>query len=222
MRTKLLSIALLLLCNFTVAQKYLPKSNGEIVRHSYYILSYIEEHEQAEWVYYKLTPDMIKGKTERTENFRQDPKVKTKSATPADYRKSGYDRGHLCPAASMRHNHKAMSETFYMSNISPQVPAFNRGVWRRLEQHVRDWVLKDSVLYVITGTIFPDSTQTAKKKIGCNQVTIPTHYYKIIHSPKHSKSVGYIIPNQKSNNPISAFIVPIDSIKNIIVRKNCR
>lgn len=97
----------------------IPESKGEIIKHRYYTLAYSEENEQAYWVYYELTPSNVKGTAKRRDNFRPDPSVKTGSATLADYKNSGYDRGHLCPAADMRINTKAMSETFYMSNIVP-------------------------------------------------------------------------------------------------------
>ena len=112
MRKLFLLLALLPL--FVFAQQ--PKGKGVVVEHSYYSLSYIEEHEQPEWVYYLLTADMVNGNAERGDDFRPDAKVKTGSAELSDYKSSGYDRGHLCPAADMKHSDKAMSETFFMSN----------------------------------------------------------------------------------------------------------
>ena len=90
-------------------------------------------------------------KFKRKNDFRIDPVVKTVSATPADYRNSGYDRGHLCPAGDMAFSEIAMSESFYMSNISPQVPSFNRGIWKTLEQKVRDWSLDMILQLYIVG-----------------------------------------------------------------------
>jgi len=96
---------------------YLPSSsNGQLVKHTYYSMSYNEEHEQPEWVAYELKAAQFKGKwVKRKDNFRPDPKVKTKSAGLSDYKRSGYDRGHLVPAGDMAFNERAMSETFYMS-----------------------------------------------------------------------------------------------------------
>lgn len=106
---------------------FLPSKNGELIKHSYYALSYIEAHEQAEWVYYELDSNLISGAVSRTNNFREDKSVSTGSATLADYKGASYDRGHLAPAGSMSGNATAMSESFYMSNMSPQHPSFNRG-----------------------------------------------------------------------------------------------
>ena len=174
---------------FLFAQQ--PSSNGVVVKHTYYSLSYIEEHEQPEWVYYLLTADMVNGNAERGDDFRPDAKVKTGSAELSDYKSSGYDRGHLCPAADMKQSDEAMSETFYMSNMSPQKPSFNRGVWARLEQKVRDWALADDSLYVVTGPVFIENIGT----IGANKVTIPGFYYKVLYSPKRSKMQAFLLPN---------------------------
>ena len=96
-----------------------------------YALGYSEEHEQPLWVTYKLTADEVKNKkARRTDDFRSDPAIPSSSAEPADYKGSFFDRGHLAPAADMSFSLQAMSESFYMSNMSPQRPEFNRGIWK--------------------------------------------------------------------------------------------
>ena len=128
------------LVTFTNETDLIPKSGGEVVVHTYFTLSYSEPNEQAEWVFFKLTPELVNGSQERTDDYREDPSVSTGSAKLDDYKYSGYDRGHLCPAGSMTQNKTAMSETFYLSNMSPQTAGFNRGVWSRFEAQVREWV----------------------------------------------------------------------------------
>jgi endonuclease G len=136
------------------AQDLLPTSTtGQIVRHTYYTLSYSEKDEQPEWVYYELTPALIIGKQKRKGVFRQDSLITSISAQPLDYLHSGYDLGHLCPAGDMKLNHASMSESFFMSNISPQKPAFNRGIWKKLETKVRKWAITEGRLYVVTGGV---------------------------------------------------------------------
>lgn len=182
-----------------------------IVKHSYYTLAYSEENEQALWVYYRLTPDFITGAVKRNDNFRPDPAVRTGSATLADYKNSGYDRGHLCPAADMKLNTTAMSETFYMSNMSPQVPAFNRGIWSQVEDQVRKWALRYDSLYVVTGPVFRNNLGV----IGQNKVTIPGYYYKVIYSPGKERMIGLVLPNKASSEAISRYVVPVDSVESL-------
>ncbi len=191
-------------------QPFTPSSNGEIVEHKYYTLSYIEEHEQPEWVYYHLTSEMVSGEAKRKNNFRVDPKVSTGSATLKHYTKSGYDRGHLCSAADMSFSSEAMSESFYMSNMSPQTPSFNRGKWKALEGQVRDWANEKGEIYVVTGPIFMDN----KGKIG-GAVTIPGYYYKVIYDPQSQKMYASIMPNEKIEKPISSFSTTVDKIEEL-------
>ena len=109
----------------------------------------------------------------RGDDFRPDPAVPTGSATPQDYTRSGYDRGHLAPAADMSFSVKTMSESFYMSNMSPQAPQFNRGIWSKLEKQVRHFATKEKRIVVVTGPILPvEKTIT----IGANKVTVPQYF----------------------------------------------
>lgn len=187
-----------------------PKSNGDIIKHNYFSLSYVELHEQAEWVFYNLTPVMINGTINRTDDFRPDLDVSTGSSELTDYVGSGYDRGHLCPAADMTHTEEAMSETFLLSNISPQNSSFNRGNWAKLESIVRKNAIIESELYVVTGPVFIGN----KGMIGTNNVTIPGHFYKVLYSPKNEKMIGFIMPNENSTNDIKSFVVTVDSVEN--------
>lgn len=107
----------------------IPGKADSIVEREGYALGYIEKHEQPAWVQYIMTSEEVSSRTaKRGDDFRPDPAVPTGSATPQDYTRSGYDRGHLAPAADMSFSGKTMSESFYMSNMSPQAPQFNRGI----------------------------------------------------------------------------------------------
>jgi endonuclease G len=128
-----------------------------------------------------------------------------------DYRRSGYDRGHLAPAADMAFSVQTMADSFFMSNMSPQKPAFNRGIWKRLEEQVRQIAIREKAIYVVTGPILP------KKKtvtIGANQVTVPTHYYKVIFDlTPPRKMIGFILPNEGSDRPLEDFAVTVDVVE---------
>lgn len=190
---------------------YLPISPAHPITHQYYILSYNEETEQANWIYYKLTSDMLLGDAERNSNFRNDPLVSTKSASTKDYTKSGYDRGHLCPAADMKFDEKAMYESFYMSNVSPQVPEFNRGIWKNLESQIRDWTREKDSLYIVTGPIF-DQTNIA---IGKNQVVVPSAFYKVLYNPAQNQMIAFSLPNKASSLPFDKFASTVDSLEEL-------
>ena len=195
---------------------YLPSSTtGQIVKHQYYALSYAEQYEQAEWVAYELTRDRVNTNwVKRTNDFRPDYKVETGSAIPEDYKRSGYDRGHLVPAGDMAFDETAMSESFYMSNMSPQMRKFNGGIWRELEELTRDWAKKFRHLYVVAGPVLPSGV---KGYIGENQVAVPEYYYKVVLdlSDPELKGIGYVIPNELSEEPIHEYAASIDMVEDI-------
>jgi len=148
-----------------------PGPADTIVEREGYALGYIEKHEQPAWVIYRMTKaEAITKAAKRGNDFREDPAIPTGSATLADYRRSGYDRGHLAPAADMAFSERTMSESFYMSNMSPQKPAFNRGIWKDLEEQVRQFAISEHDIYVVTGPILPE---TKTVTIGANRVTVP-------------------------------------------------
>ena len=194
-------------------QLELPKSapSDQIVHHSNYTLNYSELHEQAEWVAYTLSSSDVYGSIGRTNDFRIDPKVKTGSASLPDYKGSGYDRGHLAPAGDMKSTYTAMSESFYMSNMSPQLPSFNRGIWKKLESTVRNWAVDYQKVYIVTGAVLTATYPT----IGMNNVSIPEFYYKVIldYEQPEIKGIGFILPNQKSSQSLQSYAVSIDEVE---------
>jgi endonuclease G, mitochondrial len=194
---------------------YIPQSaNKDIIRHKYYTLSYIDRYKDAEWVAYKIEGYMTVGTAKRSNKFKYDPAVILGSALPVDYLKSGYDKGHLCPAADMKWDAEAMDETFYMSNISPQEPGFNRGIWKDLEEQVRQWAVELKKVYVVTGLILNSKLPTIGK---INRVAVPKYIYKIVlqYDDQKSKAIAFLIPNEPSSTSLVDFVVPIDSIQSL-------
>ncbi|RMI14381.1 MAG: DNA/RNA non-specific endonuclease [Calditrichaeota bacterium] len=183
----------------------------QVVEHTYYVLSYNEECEQPDWVMYKLQRRFLQGSARRKDRFRPDPAVITGSATPKDYRRSGYDRGHLLPAADMKFSPEAMAETFFMSNMSPQAPQFNRGIWKKLEEQVREWCKREGELYVVTGPVL----QEQLPRIGENKVCVPRYYYKIVldYEEPEIKAIAFVMENRKLPGNIFDYAVPIDSVE---------
>ena len=195
---------------YTIA--YLPTSTTrQIVKHQYYTLSYNEKFEQAEWVAYELKKEYLKNNDFKRPYFIEDSKVTTGSADWRNYKKSGYDKGHLCPAGDMEFNENAYNDTFFTSNISPQKHDFNSGIWNRLEQKTRYWAEKYNDIYVVTGGILKDSD----KKIGTEKVAVPKYFYKIIlaKSGKEHKAIAFLIPNEDSDKSLYDFVVPIETLE---------
>lgn len=184
----------------------------EIISHTGYTLCYREEYEQAEWVCYELNRDKLNKAAKRQNNFRPDPAVSTDSSTPEDYRKSGYDRGHLAPAADMAYDEVSMSESFFMSNMSPQAPDFNRHIWAQLEKTVRDFAEFFGKVYIVTGPVLEKEIYPV---IGENNVAVPEYYYKVLLAFHDEKWImlAFILPNQGSDRSIWDYVVTVDEVE---------
>ncbi|MFM8348969.1 MAG: DNA/RNA non-specific endonuclease [Bacteroidota bacterium] len=197
----------------TFIHRELPfvRPGDQVIRHLAYTLSYSEAHEQARWVAYELTAAETRGPEERASGFYEDPAVRTGSATNADYAGSGYDRGHLAPAGDMTWSETAMRESFYYSNMSPQVPAFNRGIWKKLETLVRAWAQEYDGVYVVTGPVLGPGLHS----IGPENVSVPEWYYKVILDGRGTgwKAIGFLMANAASSAPLTSFAVPVDEVE---------
>lgn len=151
---------------------------SQIINHFAYSLSYNEEFEQADWVAYRLTDEMLSNPVcERDDSFKKDPLVVTGSASASDYKNSGYSKGHLAPAADMLLSETAMKESFYFSNMSPQKQDFNNGIWKKLEEQVREWARENEEVFVVTGPVLDKESYPT---IGKNEVAVPEKFYKVI------------------------------------------
>ncbi|MBA4321933.1 MAG: DNA/RNA endonuclease [Odoribacter sp.] len=183
-----------------------------LLRYTGFTISYNEDNEQPAWVAYILTKTEVQSRNaERSENFRSDKNISTGSATLKDYSGSGYDRGHMAPAADMKWSPMAMSESFLLSNMSPQEQGFNRGIWSRLETKVRDWAVMNDSILVITGPVL----KGINKYIGENRVGVPDYYFKVIAdiSAPSYKVIAFLLENRSSTGDIMNYAVTIDSVE---------
>lgn len=198
----------------------------QLIEHSAMSLVYDEAHEQAKWVAHIITQDIKTGNESRSNDFRPDPKVASGSAIEQDYFLKylqadssytydgyGYDRGHLAPSADFRWSAKALSESYFYSNMSPQYPEFNRGKWAELEGFVRSYLYNhvDVQLYVVTGPILKEDLKKVERSE--NGVSIPGLYFKAVVDLKNERAIGFLMPNQEILAPIGAFAVSIDKIE---------
>jgi len=213
-----------------IRSEVLPEVQADeiVIMHSAMALVYEETHEQAKWVAHILTPDVASGNIGRTNDFRPDPKVVTGSAIEEDYFLKelqqdgtykydgfGFDRGHLAPSADFRWSAKALSESYFYSNMSPQRPDFNRISWALLEDLMRAYITEhsESELYMITGPILHE--QLPKVARSVNQVSIPEYYYKIALDPINQRVIAFLMPNRLCEYPTEYYAVPIDSIERL-------
>ena len=190
------------------------KPGEKTTHHSAYSVSYNHKHMQANWVAYELTMSHTLGIAERESRFSIDPVIKPHTARTEDYTKSGFDRGHLAPAADMKYSSQAMAESFYTSNISPQRPGLNRGIWKQLEEKIRTWAPANRPLFIVTGPVLKDSLTHF---IGnYNRITVPKRFYKVLlDTAKPMRAIGFVFDNQGSQLPLSHFAMSIDAVEKI-------
>ena len=207
-------LILLVISNGLFAQLELPKYDADdtIIRHRGYTLSYNSKFKQANWVAYLLTREETVKRFQRGEFFAADPLLPGTDFS-IDYQKSGYDRGHLAPAADMGYSMETMVQSFFYSNMSPQVPRFNRGVWKKLEMQVRNWAIEYDSLYVVTGPIFDSVMPT----IGPHRVAVPKAYYKVLLQKRNGNwvGIGYILTNSNTKVDFKEYATNIDKVEEI-------
>ncbi len=191
-----------------------PIEGEQIISHTGYTLSYSEEHELPSYVAYELTRPEVLGSGEREDSFREDKAVRTGSAELSDYRSSGYDRGHMAPAADFKWSEEAMSDTFFLSNMAPQDPSFNRGIWADLEAVVRTMAYDNGSVYVVTGPVLTDGPY---KTIGKNEVSVPKRFYKVVldYTEPEIKAIGFVLPNEGSDRSLQSYAVSVDEVERI-------
>ena len=193
---------------------FLPTTTtNQVIHHEGYSLSYSEPHEQAEWVAYELKKSHLSKTNFKRPYFEIDKAVKTGAADWRNYKQSGYDRGHLCPAGDRRYSQFAHDETFLTSNISPQDHDFNSGVWNRLEQKVRYWASKYDGVFVVTGGVLKGGMKT----IGEEKVSVPNQFYKVIidNNSGQTKVLAFLMPHKDSNEPLYKFVVSVDEVEQL-------
>ncbi len=193
-------------------EAWLPAgANGERIRHDHYLLEYAESYEQAAWVAYVLDPAHLTDDDRDRPYFVEDPEVSTYSADWRNYRGSGYDRGHLCPAGDRRYSLAAYNQTFYTSNISPQNREFNAGAWNELEMQVRRWCRRYGRLYILTAGVL----EPGLSRIGEEGGAVPRSFYKIVarEGENGPEVVAFLMPNQPLEGPLWEFSVSVDRIE---------
>ena len=191
----------------------IPGKNGELLCRKGYLLAHDSANKTPIWVIEHLTAEKAKGTLPRYNKFQADPDLEEgERAELSDYKGSGYDKGHMAPSADMRWDQQAMEECFFLSNMVPQVgKGMNQGIWKNLEEYIRQWAIEREEVYVFTGPIYEDGT---KKTIGKNEVAVPTHLYKIVYDPIKVEAIAFIMPNEKlDSQDMPNYIVTIREVE---------
>ncbi len=191
--------------------KGMPSTNSDqFLCRDGYAVGYNYDTKNADWVAYHITAESVNITNKRSNSFKEDTEMPDYArSTLADYKGSGYDRGHLAPSATMDFTRESMKQSFLMSNMSPQLPGFNRVGWRVLEEHVRDLANEYDELYVVTGPIYQGNEGT----IG-NGVVIPSAFYKVILDPSFDEAIAFIVPHRDvSSSELANFITTIDEVE---------
>jgi endonuclease G, mitochondrial len=200
--------------SFCLLLQYAHAASSQIIQHQYYSLSYNNHHEVADWVTYELELFHLRNCVARSNSFRVDPLVTLGSTLPDDYQNSGFDRGHLVPAGDMKFNSVAMKETFFMSNMAPQPPHFNRGMWASLENLIRAWAFNYKKIWVATGPILRGNMPSIGRS---TKISVPSEFYKVILR-KHGQSyigIAFILSVDLPSNDLQSYTVSIDDVEDL-------
>jgi len=191
----------------------LPIQRDYVLDYTGFILEFDTMHRNATWVCYMLCQAKLGDGVERASNFRQERRLGSLSPRDVEYRNSGFDRGHLAPAADMSYSSQSMYDSFFLTNASPQVPSFNRGIWKQLEGKVRDFAIEKDTIWVITGPVLT----SALPKIENTNISIPEIYYKVIYKPniEGGQGIAFLMKNEEGTGQLMNFAVSIDSVEAI-------
>ena len=183
-----------------------------------YTVSFNPELNTPNWVAWKLTSERLTENESRSRHFYPDPDIPNGNAVETkDYSNSGWDRGHMCPAADNKWDRQAMKESFYMTNICPQHHNLNRGDWKELEDKSRYWVNEFGPIYIACGPIFYNNTNPVY--IGNeHKIRVPEAFFKVILASVNTgnpKAIGFIYKNSTGNKKLDAYVNSIDQVERI-------
>lgn len=188
-----------------------------LIAHTGFVLSYDREHNVPRWVAWQLTRDETEGTIPRAKDFLPDPQIDARHrVTTDDYKNSGYDRGHMVPAADMHWNARAMTECFYLTNICPQDHSLNAGAWATLEKACRRWAKQEGAVYIVCGPIF-DSNRKAKTIGQKFSIGVPNAFFKVVLSMTKGKekAIGFVYANRDGKQPMTQTACTVDQVEEI-------
>lgn len=176
-------------------------------------LSFNRNTKVPDWVSWELLRTETDGPVSRSNRFHTDFDLDGCPDTK-DYSQSGFDRGHLCPAADQKWSSQAMSDCFYMSNIAPQKHELNAGAWKTLEEKERLWAQRDSALIIVAGPVF---TTSRPERIGNAGVAVPDAFFKVLLSPYSlpPRAIGFVYDNARCPGNMANYSTTVDRVEEI-------
>lgn len=194
------------------------RNNDIIVQHAGHTLSYNSRYMTPVWVAYELKASELDGDAQRKKTFSPDPELLDhyNVAYHSDFTNSGWVRGHMVPAGDLKYDQQAMDESFYTSNVCPMNQTFNNGVWKRLEEKIRDWAKTYGTVYVITGPIH-DMTKPSYY-VGQSRIRVPEKYFKavLIRDGEQFYSIAFVMTNSElTKGAMKNFAVSVTDIEAI-------
>lgn len=187
----------------------------ELADRAFFLLCHSSILKVPTWTGYEIKPSQVGGTATRPRQFGIDSGLTGASARNADYRGSGFSRGHLVPAEDLAWSDAGIRATFLLSNAVPQRQSVNAGAWRRLEGAVRRLATCSDLVYVFSGPIFLGD---AVERIGVGQVAVPTHTFKVVLAIAGERKTMHaaVVPNASSGNlPFGAFVITVDEVERL-------
>lgn len=189
----------------------MPAGHTKLIHHTGYSVLYDETRHLPVWVAWTLTPGRFEEVVSRYDKFLPDPALED-PVTTDEFTRSGYDRGHMCPAADNKWDMQAMRESFYLTNICPQNHNLNSGDWKELEEACREWACENGKLYVVSGPVLYGTEQAT---IGYHKIAVPDAFYKVVLCPAPLKGIGFVCRNEAGNRPLDVYALSIDQVERI-------
>lgn len=190
----------------------IPDNQAQYLCRLGYAVRYRYQTKTPEYVVEHLTVAKVTGTFKRQDDFRPDPEVPPAArATLQDYAGQPYDRGHVSPAGNNTESAAAMSQSFFLTNMVPQVPNNNRGIWKQIETLVRDWTVRNGDIFVISGSIY-----NPQYKVIGNGLGVPDGLFKIVVDPKHQRVIAFMLPNAPAGaNDYPKYVVPVTEVERV-------
>ena len=195
--------------------KEVEELDEQILTRASYIVSYNKKTKCPNWVAWRLTREHANGDVSRMGNaFNEDQEVPAPRALNADYKQSGFSRGHMCPAGDNKWDREVMYETFLLSNVCPQNANLNSGLWNQIEISCRRWAEKYDDIYIICGPMYFKSKEM--QYIGENNVAIPDAFFKVILCLNGDpKCIGFICRNTDGNKKKDMYANTLEEVERL-------